>query len=891
MPQRLTAPAADSDLERNGLADGLHTANGRSVVLLEAPAGYGKTALLAQWRKASLGNQQQVAWATLQTAQRTAAGLLQTLFDAFDAIGVERLPEAPDETSARAPAALERHVEALMAALASHPQRLALVLDDYHVAATDQTDAVVALLVTMMPGNLVLAIASRQVCKAPLARALLEGRLRRINSSALRFNKAEVRAFMTSSLSPEMLHNLQVTTEGWPAGLRMAQLCLPAWRKSHEDPRDAPEFMRMVAEYCRSELLRTVTAPELQLLTDASIVETFDARLCDAIGEREDSNSVLARLIARETFVEPVDIKPGSFRIPFLLAQYLRQLGDERGARESSVRHIRAAKYLESHGDTLGAIHHYLAAGNTGAAAICLEQAHPLHLAVNRGDEFAIAHLQLIPPDELMKFPRLALCQAYLHYKQGLVEPARHLMDAISARTDNFQADRPGGNNRQFALEVAYVDSVQEMFQTSAISAERLALLEKKTEVLYDDPVLAAVFARSLGMLHGLRGDLDSAERSFIVGARLLAREHAPWGTFWLKYHLAALSMARGKLMDVRYHLQAGLKLWRSRFKTFVPYGALSRLLLAELDYEADVLTEAQIKLDESLFVIENAGGWFDSFAGAYELGVLLRTHAHRWDEVEGLLARASTQQRIGSLLQGFLQVLRVHCLILGGRFEAADELVREAHWRERWASPHAADQFNHRERHLMGLCLARLAIESGDRATATQVLDRLEVDAGRGGQLRTMVKIDICRAAILYRNGDTDAAYLRLKEALDRGHAQGYRRTFLDEASLLEPMLASPREPLSEQLPEYLLNYAQSLLRALSPQPLPDSSWAPLLSTRELEVLRELHLGYANKVIARKLDLSEATVKFHVKNIFRKLKVRKRAAAVAEAHRHGIIN
>ena len=86
-------------------------------------------------------------------------------------------------------------------------------------------------------------------------------------------------------------------------------------------------------------------------------------------------------------------------------------------------------------------------------------------------------------------------------------------------------------------------------------------------------------------------------------------------------------------------------------------------------------------------------------------------------------------------------------------------------------------------------------------------------------------------------------------------------------------------------------MSYAQSLLRALDPQPLQDSSWTPLLSTRELEVLRELHLGYANKVIARKLDLSEATVKFHVKNIFRKLKVRKRAAAVAEAHRHGLIH
>lgn len=108
LPQRLTPPASDSDLERSGLAGGLHQAAARSVILLEAPAGFGKTAVLAQWRRAALSNQQQVAWATLQTAQRTAAGLLQTLFEATRAIGIERLPEPPTEASLHASATLER---------------------------------------------------------------------------------------------------------------------------------------------------------------------------------------------------------------------------------------------------------------------------------------------------------------------------------------------------------------------------------------------------------------------------------------------------------------------------------------------------------------------------------------------------------------------------------------------------------------------------------------------------------------------------------------------------------------------------------------------------------------------------------------------------------------
>src|SRR5688500_13215102 len=115
LPQRFTPPAVEMELERTALAGGLHEEAGRSVILLESPAGDGKTAFLAQWRKASLSNQQQVAWATMQTAQRTAAGLLQTVVDAFHAIGVDQLPELPHESIAQSAVTREHYVESLMA--------------------------------------------------------------------------------------------------------------------------------------------------------------------------------------------------------------------------------------------------------------------------------------------------------------------------------------------------------------------------------------------------------------------------------------------------------------------------------------------------------------------------------------------------------------------------------------------------------------------------------------------------------------------------------------------------------------------------------------------------------------------------------------------------------
>jgi LuxR family maltose regulon positive regulatory protein len=763
-------------------------------------------------------------------------------------------------------------------------------VDDYHVAASESSDSLLGLIVATMPRNLTIALATRHYCRASLSRALLDGRLRRIPGSLLRFTKTEARQYLGGGLGPERLHELHASTEGWPAGLRMAQICLPALRKPEQERGDAAEFTRLVWEYFRSELLHTVSGPELELLIDAAILDEFGSEVCYALGQREETAALLAGLVARETFIEPVDSKPGTYRIPVLLRRYLQERGLERGPREVANRHTRAARYLESHGETLPAIHHYLVAGNPSAAATCLEQAYPLHLAVNRGDEFATAHLASIPSSELASFPRLALCRAYLDYKQGLVDHAEHMMRSVALRTADFTKDRPGGDDEQFAIEVSYVETIRDMFSYSAVSSERLLQVEEKITRLQSDPVLAAVTIRSAGMLYTLRGDLDAAERTFLNGLRLLTPDHAPWGLFWLKYHLAALALTRGRLMDVRYQLQAGLKLWRGSFKTYAPYGALARLLLAELDYEADVLTEAQTKLDESLFIVENAGGWFESFAGAYELAALLRVQSKNLHEVEALLARASTDHRIGALLGSFLQVLRLRCYVSCDRYEAAQELVRQHRLRERWESPGVEDELGYRERDLLGLCLVRLAIHRGDLKDAFANLARMQADVVRGGRMRTATKVWLLQATLFHHTGGTAQAANALRQALERGHAQGYRRTFVDEGMLIHSLLSWACNEEPTVLPDYLHGYAQALLRTLSPHPPEDTATLPLLSVRELEVLRELRLGNANKIIARKLDLSEATVKFHVKNIFRKLKVRKRAAAVAEAQRHGLI-
>jgi DNA-binding CsgD family transcriptional regulator len=151
---------------------------------------------------------------------------------------------------------------------------------------------------------------------------------------------------------------------------------------------------------------------------------------------------------------------------------------------------------------------------------------------------------------------------------------------------------------------------------------------------------------------------------------------------------------------------------------------------------------------------------------------------------------------------------------------------------------------------------------------------------------------VSVLRAVIADRESGKEQALVHMLHALELGHVQGYRRVFLDEGDLVRPSLLLVRSSEPGIVPTHLAIYAESLCKALerNSKDCPDDGASPL-SEREHEVLRGLSEGKSNKLIARKLDLSAATVNFHVRNVFRKLSVRKRASAVAKARRRGLLS
>jgi LuxR family transcriptional regulator, maltose regulon positive regulatory protein len=270
---------------------------------------------------------------------------------------------------------------------------------------------------------------------------------------------------------------------------------------------------------------------------------------------------------------------------------------------------------------------------------------------------------------------------------------------------------------------------------------------------------------------------------------------------------------------------------------------------------------------------------------------MLLLFHSGRFAELDASLTKPQVGERIGGLLAGFVQILRIRMALLRGCHEAASGLIQDSNLEVRWGAADYSDQFAYQEWDLLGLCLAEVRIHRGDCAGAVAILDRVEEVARVSGRMRTLVSATALRSAVHHRLGDTEAALAHLGHALEAGLTHGFRRTFLDLASHIQPVLDAFCVRGASQSHSEIVTYAQSLLRVLARDPRKDHKAANVLSGREQDVLRELGLGHPNKLIARKLGLSEATIKFHMKNIFRKLKVRRRAAVVSEAHRQGLMS
>ena len=863
----------------------------RGLVLVCAPAGYGKTVLLADWAR---HGRQPAAWLSLDAGDNDPARFWRHAVAALD----RALPGTGERVAPLlgppAPASFQGLVTALINDLAGE-EEARLVLDDYHVIGSPQVHESLAFLLEHRPAGICVMLASRSDPPLPLARLRARGQLAEIRETELRFTPAEAAELLqyaASALPDASVAALAARTEGWAAGLQLAALSLRG-----QD--DATAFVaaftgshRYVLDYLAEEVLDRQHKQLRTFLLETSVLDRLSGPLCDAVTGREGSQALLEAAERAGLFLIPLDELRGWWRYHHLFADLLRaRLQQEQPGRAAQL-HRNAAAWYSEHGMADDAIGHAAAAGEMLWAAQIIEQHFDLVYST-RGEAATIDRwLSVLPADLVRSRPRLLLAQALMAATSGRLEVVEPLLDAVDCAPPGW-ADEPfepaAGATASYLINVPAVTTLHRSYlaqfhsdpeATAAFSAQALA------EIKPGEQLLSASAHGFLAVAEWLRGRLTEAERAFASSVTGWREAGQLTLTAWGWYELVLLRRAQGRLDAAALTCEQALAGLVTSGRP-LPAAGPSHVGLAEIAYQRDELDSALRYATEGIALCRQFVYTVPLANGLATLAMIRQATGDPAGALEAITDAGQAYPAPSGLLNP-VPALRARLLLAQGDLAAAARFPQE--------NGLGPDDEPDYAREPGYLALARVLLAQDRTGQALALLDRLHAAAVAQDRAGSLIEIGALRALALAATGDEAGAVTTLAGALLLACPQGHVRVFADEGppmgALLGRLIAAQRA--GQAAAEVPLGYLARLQRAFDTEqsasdPVPAGIVDPLTS-RELEVLKMMAVGRSNQAIARELVVTLDTVKKHVGHVLGKLGAANRTEAVARARELSLI-
>ncbi len=887
---------------RPRLAERLDEGLGHGVVVVVAPAGYGKTVLLAEWTRSGACP---AGWLSLDAGDNDPRRFWRHALVALEPLSPAISERVGPLAGSPAPPTFEPLVTALINDLVgdSAADEGLLVLDDYHLIRSDVVHESFGFLLEHRPPQLRVVLASRSDPPLSLARLRARGQLAEVRAADLRFTIGEAGALLQvlmaspgRALSDDVVAALAARTEGWAAGLQLAALSLRGQSDVAGYVAAFTGSQRYVLDYLAEEVLEGQDEPLRTFLVETSVLERLSGPLCDAMTGRVDSQALLEQADRAGLFLVSLDEVRGWWRYHHLFADLLRARLDRHpdwGARL----HRAAAAWHDEHGLPDDAIHHALAAGEMVWAARLIEEHFDTLFYLN-GEPVAINRwLQALPDDLVRSRPRLLLAQSVMAAMRGDVETMEPLIAAaeqasVGAIVEPFTptASRAGSLlvnvPALIALNRSYAAQLRGDAEGTAVYTSRAL-----AQVREGEDTLSVSIEGFLGMAQWLRGHLPEAELAFASRIAGLRNASQATMTAWMEYSLARIQRARGRLDASIQTCQQALEFVATAGQPDPPTAGPALVGLAEVAYQRNDLHAALGYVTEGIGLCRQFVYTPTLVAGLTTLAWIREASG---DPVGALNAmREAEDYAVGPA--GLLNPVPAQ----RARLQLAQgDLMGPSDWtRSCGLDPDDDPHYPLEPGHLV---LARLLLAQGlfDRAIA--LLDRLHAAAAAQERAGSLIEVQALRALALRAAGDESGALTALAGALGLACPQGYVRVFADEgppmADLLSRLIAIQRD--NEAAASVPLDCLARLQRALaahsgsdhgrSPQELP--GLVDHLTKRELEVLAMLAAGMSNQAVATQLVVSLDTVKKHVSHVLTKLGAVNRTEAVARARELGLI-
>ena len=879
-------------LQRARLRARLDAGIDRPVTILSAPAGFGKTTLLAEWLTASA---RPSAWLSLDGRD----GNLATFLSYFVAAVRTVCPNGCANTLAllqqsQIPS-LPELIDCVLADLgdlsdvSSLPagQRFILVLDDLHEVREPAIYQFLAGLLAFPPDTMHLVLSMRPE-PVPWIDLLAEGNASRIPAEELRFTSQEMTTFMQQAvalpLDQTALAGVERRTKGWPAGLRLIAVTINATGATKSDAAELATTDQFVMDYMLSEVLEHIPPATLSFLLKTSILDRLSGDLCDAVtGDLPSSASqTLQELAQANLFTESLDLDQTWYRYHHLFQKLLRQqLKQNHSAQEIVRLHANASRWFARHGFADEALDHALQAGDPEAAAQIIEDYR--HAAINQEHWGHLASwLQQLPRPVIDEWPGLMMLECWVMHNRFQMATLHSRLDQMEALLARAPLPSPRGVYLQ--SEIDGLRSRLCFWDSDAAGAEKYGRRALAAAPLGYAFVRANAWTQVAAALQ-MKGDSEGAHQVVQQGLR----ENDLYACSFRSLLLLTLCYFQWSNADLAALVETAELAIEAGMQDRLP-ATLARAYhyLGCARYQQNRLDEAAAAFAEvlkrprginALVYAQSAIG----LAAAYQASGQPHQAAAAADMITDY-ALQHNNRAILALEEAFSAQLALHQ-------ERRSQAFRWARRAEPADVKSAMPAFFVPALALVEVLLAEASPASC--AQASQLLERLQSSVATNNNTRFLIDVLALRALLLDASGDRIAALATLDQAVLLAHRKEVVRVFVDLGPRMAALLALLQN--SSAAPDFIARLLQTPqsggAAAAAPVQNASNQGVDLLTRRELDVLPLLAQRLRSREIGELLAISDRTAKRHTENIYRKLGAHSRRQAVAAAIELGLLS
>jgi len=857
-------------VRRDRLLEKLDEALGRRLLLVVAPPGYGKSTLLIQWAESLQGSGTRDAWLLLDGNDADSRQLLAYIALSLFRAGLDIGELEIGAQNGFSESSVHKVLAALAHKLTLTSDRFLIILDDYHLISNSTIDVLLQKLIWEMPTNVTFVVSSRARPNLDMPTMIAAGEALEIGAEEIRLNKDETLQALGKDMDDADADEIFHKTEGWPVAVQLARVQKRALPSA---PLNAGGSSTLIASYLTDQVLDSLEPDVRDMLLDISVLDQFNADVANAIRDASDSAQIMERMQPLTALLVSLDSHGDWYRLHHLFAEYLQDALRKQAPERTREILVRACDWCRKEGQLLEAVKYAAKAGDEDLCAEIILAAGGWKIILTEGIGVMRAIFRFVPAHLVSSNARLLIAQAYLHCKDGEYSEARGLLDMSVAI-------KPSNDAKAFEKDHKLISSLMALYEDQK-DWIYVSGLQSYDEILdHHGPLESGTLLCEQALIHLALGDLPRVDEALRSSIQAFRTSGSVLGLNYSYLHACVAALYRGDI-DMAHALTAkALELAESNFGSDSGLKHMAQVLALTVDVWSDTAKLDDLEtFSQTLSYMEEYDGWTEIFFVGFDAAVRLAERHQKQDFAQNLIDRlaALSQNRRLDRLESLVQVLTTR-LVTGPSSKKAPVLK---------VSTVTEVEADLRSWQLEYLCAETVALKN--KPVQAQLLRDLIAHAELKGLFFHSTRLRVALAISLFQSGVEHEAVDEMVAAIKAAAQRKLSGIFMLGATVL-PILKAVRSKLRTDDSELLtVNYVSRLIQRVS-ELTPNQS-NNILSPREREIIEQVAIGQSNKEIARSLDLTENTIKFHLKSVYRKLKVNRRTQAIAIANELGILD